>query len=82
MSIIVPASSHTGIGAWVNSKMYTSVLYNIINYTMQQVYRTNRVINTKNYIKQHIPRGKSESTNNGQISQGKPSSPEWSINSR
>ena len=31
MSIIVP-SSHTGIGAWVNSKMYTtSVLYNIIN---------------------------------------------------
>ena len=32
MSIIVP-SSHTGIGAWVNSKMYTinSILYNIIN---------------------------------------------------
>ena len=30
MSIIVP-SSHTEIGAWVNSKMYTSILYNIIN---------------------------------------------------
>ena len=31
MSIIVP-SSHTGIEAWVNSKMYTSIiLYNIIN---------------------------------------------------
>ena len=32
MSIIVP-SSHTGKGAWinVNSKMYTSILYNIIN---------------------------------------------------
>ena len=35
MSIIVP-SSHTGIGAWVNSKMWgggesTSILYNIIN---------------------------------------------------
>ena len=31
MSIIVPPS-HTGIGAWVNSKIYTSILYNIINY--------------------------------------------------
>ena len=31
MSIIVPSSHHTGIGAWVNSKMYTSILYNIIN---------------------------------------------------
>ena len=30
MSIIVP-SSHTGIGAWINSKMYTSIMYNIIN---------------------------------------------------
>ena len=30
MSIIVP-SSHTGIGARLNSKMYTSILYNIIN---------------------------------------------------
>ena len=27
---IVPWS-HTGIGAWVKSKMYTSILYNIIN---------------------------------------------------
>ena len=32
MSIIVSSSHHTGIGAWVNSKMYTSILYNIINY--------------------------------------------------
>ena len=32
MSIIVP-SSHTGIGAWINSKMHTidSILYNTIN---------------------------------------------------
>ena len=30
MSIIVP-SSHTGIGAWVNSKIYTSILHHIIN---------------------------------------------------
>ena len=30
MSITVP-SSHTGIGAWVNSKMYTSILYSNIN---------------------------------------------------
>ena len=27
--IIVP-SRHTGIGAWVNSKLYTSILYNLI----------------------------------------------------
>ena len=39
MSTIVP-SSHTGTGAWVNSKMYTSILYNIINYDAS-VYRTN-----------------------------------------
>ena len=33
MSIIIVPSSHTGIGAWVNSKMYTnSILYNIINW--------------------------------------------------
>ena len=30
LSIIVP-SRHTGIGAWVNSKMYISILYNTIN---------------------------------------------------
>ena len=30
MSIIVP-SSHTGIGVWVNSKMYTNILHNITN---------------------------------------------------
>ena len=30
MSVTVP-SSHTGIGAWVNSRIYASILYNIIN---------------------------------------------------
>ena len=30
LSILVP-SRHTGIGAWVNSKMYISILYNIIS---------------------------------------------------
>ena len=30
MSIIIP-SRHTGMGAWVNNKMYTSILFNIIN---------------------------------------------------
>ena len=30
LSIIVP-SGHTGKGAWVNSKMYISILYNIMN---------------------------------------------------
>ena len=30
MSIIVP-SRHTGIGAWVNSQLYISILYDIIN---------------------------------------------------
>ena len=30
LSIIVP-SRHTGIGAWVNSKMYIYILYNIIS---------------------------------------------------
>ena len=30
MSVIVP-SSHTGVGAWVNSKMYNSILYKIIS---------------------------------------------------
>ena len=30
LSIIVP-SRHTRMGAWVNSKMYTSILYNFIN---------------------------------------------------
>ena len=29
LSIIVP-SRHTGIGAWVNSKLYISILYNLI----------------------------------------------------
>ena len=38
MSIIVP-SSHTGIGAWVNNKMYTSIQYNIINYYSSVVHK-------------------------------------------
>ena len=37
MSIIVP-SRHTGIGAWVNSKLYASILYNLI---IMQGYCTN-----------------------------------------
>ena len=37
LSIIVP-SRHTGIGAWVNSKLYTSILYNLI---LMQGYCTN-----------------------------------------
>ena len=31
MSILVP-SRHTGIGAWVNSNLYTNILYNFINF--------------------------------------------------
>ena len=37
LPIIVP-SRHTGIGAWVNSKLYTSILYNLI---LMQGYCTN-----------------------------------------
>ena len=37
MSIIVP-SRHTGIGAWVNSNLYTSVLYNFINFPLRVVF--------------------------------------------
>ena len=44
MSIIV-LSSHTRIGAWVNSKNVgeksTSILYNTISLTVMQGYRTN-----------------------------------------
>ena len=39
MSVIVP-SSHTGIGAWVNSKMYTSI-HCTISLIVMQGYRTN-----------------------------------------
>ena len=42
MSIIVP-SSHTGIGAWVNSKMYTSILYNNIINCHARVSRKHRI---------------------------------------
>ena len=38
MSIIVP-SRHTGIGAWVNSKMYSSILYNFINFHARVLYK-------------------------------------------
>ena len=47
LSIIVP-SRHTGIGAWVNSKMYNSILYNIINCHARVFYenkQTNKQIN-------------------------------------
>ena len=38
LSIIIVPSRHTGIGAWVNSKLYTSILYNLI---IMQGYCTN-----------------------------------------
>ena len=38
MSIIVP-SRHTGIGAWVNSNLYTSILYNFINFHASVLYK-------------------------------------------
>ena len=40
MSIIVP-SSHTGTGAWVNSKMYTIIVYCTISLIVMRGYRTN-----------------------------------------
>ena len=38
MSIIVP-SRHTGIGAWVNSNLYTSILYSFINFHARVLYK-------------------------------------------
>ena len=38
MSIIVP-SRHTGIGARVNSNLYTSILYNFINFHARVLYK-------------------------------------------
>ena len=39
LSIIVP-SRHTGVGAWVDSKMYTtSILYNFINCHVRVLYK-------------------------------------------
>ena len=40
MSIIVP-SRHTGIGAWVNSNLYTStsILYNFIHFHARVLYK-------------------------------------------
>ena len=42
LSMIVP-SRHTGIGAWVNSKMYISQLYNIITCHARVFYENNRM---------------------------------------
>ena len=42
LPIIVP-SRHTGIGAWVNSKMYISILYNFINCHARVFYEKNRM---------------------------------------
>ena len=44
LSIIVP-SRHTGIGAWVNSKMYISILYNIINCRVRVFYEKKKTKN-------------------------------------
>ena len=38
MSIIAP-SRHTGIGAWVNSNLYTSILYTFINFHARVLYK-------------------------------------------
>ena len=38
MSTIVP-SRHTGIGAWVNSNLYTSILYNFMNFHARVLYK-------------------------------------------
>ena len=43
MSIIVPSRHTTGIGgggAWVNSNLYTSILYNFINFHARVLYNT------------------------------------------
>ena len=58
LSIIVP-SRHTGIGAWVNSKMYISILYNIINCHARVFYEKNRT----NLDLLSIPRLWGEKTN-------------------
>ena len=38
LSIIVPPR-HTGIGAWVDSKLYTSILFNFINCHARVLYK-------------------------------------------
>ena len=58
LSIIVP-SRHTRIGAWVNSKMYISILYNIINCHARVFYKKNRT----NLDLLSIPRLWGEKTN-------------------
>ena len=47
LSILVP-SRHTGIVAWVNSKMYISILYNIINCHAKVFYEKKKKILIKN----------------------------------
>ena len=54
MSIIVP-SRHTGIGAWVNSKMYISILYNIINCHARVFYEKNRTNQNEPRPSEHPP---------------------------
>ena len=58
LSIIVP-SRHAGIEAWVNSKMYISILYNIINCHARVFYEKNRT----NLDLLSIPRLWGEKTN-------------------
>ena len=38
MSIIVP-SRHPGMGAWVKRNLYTSILYNFINFHARVLYK-------------------------------------------
>ena len=38
LQIIVP-SRDTGVGAWVNSKMYSSILYNFVNCHVRVLYK-------------------------------------------
>ena len=42
MSIIVP-SRHRRIGAWVNSYLYTSILYNFINFHARVLLYKHRI---------------------------------------
>ena len=55
MSVIVPLS-HTGIGTWVNSKMYTSIQYNIINYhaRVSHKHRAHRKLGLQLSLLQYI----------------------------
>ena len=40
MSIIVPSRhTGTGVGAWINSNLYTNILYNFINFHARVLYK-------------------------------------------